>query len=211
MSSISYARNEQAHRAELAIRVSAKLPSHGLLVAKHRASGSRFRDQSVLLVGYFALHIAHRAAALHDPSLRCESSLPYRSKEIDFQLDGSEGFLRRKSACECLPLAASAMSHRIPPCSGPMGFACRGSAEKVAVARPSAISFASKPSAAVRELRFRDIPPGGGRQSREHRPPSAGDAPCSFLPGADNQHRQPSCISFMAQLAASFPLVRALR
>ena len=131
--------------AELAIRVSAELPSHGLLVAKHRASGSRFRDQSVLLVGYFALHIAHRAAALHDPSLRCEPSRPYRSKEIDFQLDGSEGFLRRKSACECLPLAASAMSHRIPPCSGPMGFACRGSAEKVAVARPLAISFASKP------------------------------------------------------------------
>src|SRR6516165_5848017 len=58
-------------------------------------------DQSVLLVGYFALHIADRAAALHDSSLRCESSLPYRSKEIDFQLDGGEGFLRRKSACEC--------------------------------------------------------------------------------------------------------------
>src|SRR6516165_8933659 len=84
--------------AELAIRVSAELPSHGLLVAKHRASGSRLSDQSVLLVGYFALHIAHRAAALHDHSLRCESSLPYRSKEIDFQLDGGEGLLRRKSA-----------------------------------------------------------------------------------------------------------------
>ena len=53
--------------AKLAIRGSAELPSHGLLVAKHRASGSRFSDQSVLLVDYFALHIAHRAAALHDP------------------------------------------------------------------------------------------------------------------------------------------------
>ena len=165
----------------------------------------------VLLVGYFALHIAHRAAALHDPSLRCESSLPYRSKEIDFQLHGGEGFLRARVLANAIPIAASAMSHRIPPCSVPMGFACRGSAEKVTVARPSAISFASKPirratatsfdfarslksgwsgvswvvvmtsspllSAAVRELRFRDIPPGGGRQSREHRPPSAGDAP----------------------------------
>src|SRR5437899_422041 len=44
-----------------------------------------------------------------------------------------------------IPIAASAMSQRIPPCNVPMGLACCGPAAKVTVARPSAISFASNP------------------------------------------------------------------
>src|SRR5882762_6794897 len=43
------------------------------------------------------------------------------------------------------PIAASAMSQRIPPCSVPMGFACCGPADRVTVACPSATSFASNP------------------------------------------------------------------
>src|SRR6266436_4840424 len=44
-----------------------------------------------------------------------------------------------------MPIAASAISQRTPPCSVPMGFACCGPAAKTTVARPSAISFASNP------------------------------------------------------------------
>src|SRR2546429_1065753 len=44
-----------------------------------------------------------------------------------------------------IPIAASAMSQRIPPCSVPIGLACCGPAAKVTVARPSAISFALNP------------------------------------------------------------------
>src|SRR6202040_3576667 len=44
-----------------------------------------------------------------------------------------------------IPIAASATSQRIPPCNVPMGFACCGPADKVTVARPSAMSLASNP------------------------------------------------------------------
>jgi hypothetical protein len=76
---------------------SAALPSCGLLAAKHHASRSCFRDQSVLLIGYGALHIGDRAVPLHDCSFRCESRsafaespsppslLSHWEKETDFQ------------------------------------------------------------------------------------------------------------------------------
>ncbi len=79
------------------------LPSCRLLAAKHHTSTRRFRDQSVLLVGYVAFNVADGAATLHNGSFRSELCLPDRAKEIDFQFDGSEGFLRRKSACERHP------------------------------------------------------------------------------------------------------------
>src|SRR5215471_19680149 len=75
------------------------LPSCRLLAAKHHTSRRRFRDQSVLLVGYVAFNVADGAAPLHDGSFRSELCLPDRAKEIDFQFDGSEGFLRGKGAC----------------------------------------------------------------------------------------------------------------
>src|SRR6266478_3945019 len=80
--------------AKLAMLGSAGLPSPSLLAAKHHARGRCFRYQSVLLVGYGALQIAHRLAPLHDGSFRSESCLPDRAKEVYFQLDRSEGFLR---------------------------------------------------------------------------------------------------------------------
>src|SRR5712692_2756767 len=83
---------------ETAFPGSQELPTCGLLAAKHHASGSCSRDQSVLLIGYGALNIADRAAPLHHGSFRTESRLPDRAKEIDFQLDRSEGFLRREGA-----------------------------------------------------------------------------------------------------------------
>src|SRR6266581_2193735 len=79
------------------------LPACRLLAAKHHTSTRRFRDQSVLLVGYVAFNVADGAATLHNGSFRSELCLPDRAKEIDFQFDGSEGFLRRKSACERHP------------------------------------------------------------------------------------------------------------
>src|SRR6266849_6851246 len=121
------------------------LPSCRLRAAKHHTSRRRFRDQSVLLVGYVAFNVADSAAPLHNGSFRFELCLPDRAKEIDFQFDGSEGFLRRKRACKPIPITASAISQRIPPCSVPMGFACCGPAAKTTVARPSAMSFASNP------------------------------------------------------------------
>src|SRR5437879_8758768 len=74
------------------------LPSCRLLAAKHHTSRRRFRDQSVLLVGYVAFNVADGAAPLHNGSFRSELCLPDRAKEIDFQFDGSEGFLRVKGA-----------------------------------------------------------------------------------------------------------------
>jgi len=80
-----------------------------------------------------------------DLSFRLEPCLPDRAKEINFQFDRSERFLRREGARNAMPIAASAISQRIPPCSVPMGFACCGPAAKTTVARPSAMSFASNP------------------------------------------------------------------
>src|SRR5437870_8245439 len=74
------------------------LPSCRLLAAKHHTSRRRFRDQSVLLIGYLAFNVANGAAPLHNGSFRSELCLPNRAKEIDFQFDGSEGFLRSKGA-----------------------------------------------------------------------------------------------------------------
>jgi len=76
------------------------LPSCRLLAAKHHTSRRRFRDQSVLLVGYVAFNVADSAAPLHNGSFGLELCLPDRAKEIDFQFDGSEGFLRGKGACK---------------------------------------------------------------------------------------------------------------
>src|SRR6516225_9387543 len=44
-----------------------------------------------------------------------------------------------------IPMAASAISQRIPPWSVPMGFACCGPAANVTEARPSLIALAWKP------------------------------------------------------------------
>src|ERR1700722_918492 len=77
------------------------LPAWCLLAAKHHARGSRFRDQSALLVGYCALHIPDSAAPLHDLSFRLKPCLPNRAKEIDFQFDRSERFLLREGARKC--------------------------------------------------------------------------------------------------------------
>src|SRR2546426_7422904 len=63
------------------------LPSCRLLAAKHHTSRRRFRDQSVLLVGYVAFNVADGAAPLHNGSFRSELCLPDRAKEIDFQFD----------------------------------------------------------------------------------------------------------------------------
>ena len=121
------------------------LPSCRLLAAKHHTSRRCFRDQSVLVVGNVALNVADRAATLNNGSYRSELCLPDRAKEIDFQFDGSEGFLRARVLANAIPIAASAISQRIPPCSVPIGFACCGPAANMTVARPSAISFASNP------------------------------------------------------------------
>src|SRR5215469_18660118 len=79
------------------------LPSCKLLAAKHPTSRRCFRDQSVLIVGNVALNVADGAATLYNGSYRSELCLPDRAKEINFQLDGSEGFLRRKGACKRHP------------------------------------------------------------------------------------------------------------
>ena len=69
-------------------------PGRGLLAAKDRARGSRFRHRSVLLVGYVALYVADRVTPPHDYSFRSELCLPDRTEEIDFQFNRSEGFPR---------------------------------------------------------------------------------------------------------------------
>src|ERR1700730_15521492 len=76
------------------------LPPFGLLAAKCHTRGSRFRDQSVLLVGDGALDVADRVAPPHDRSFRFELCLPNRSEEIDFQFHGSKGFIRGESTCK---------------------------------------------------------------------------------------------------------------
>src|ERR1700732_699576 len=77
------------------------LPSFGLLATKCHTRGSRFRDQSVLLVGNGALDVADRVAPPHDRSFRFELCLPDRAKEIDFQFHGSKGFICGESTCKC--------------------------------------------------------------------------------------------------------------
>src|ERR1700678_1793552 len=76
------------------------LPACGLLTAKDHTSGSCFRNQSILFIGYGALDVTHGAAPLHDGSFRFELCLPDWTKEIDFQFDGCEGLLGRKRACK---------------------------------------------------------------------------------------------------------------
>src|SRR6266576_1558200 len=78
-----------------------KLPSLGLLAPKCHTRGSRFRDQSVLLVGDDALDVADRVAPPHHRSFRFELCLPNRAKEIDFQFHGSKGFIWGESTCKC--------------------------------------------------------------------------------------------------------------
>src|SRR6266851_1878417 len=69
------------------------LSSSGLLAAKCHTRASRFRDQSVFLVGKGALDVADRVAPPHHRSFRFELCLPDRAKEIDFQFHGSKGFI----------------------------------------------------------------------------------------------------------------------
>src|SRR5262249_34849250 len=121
------------------------LPSCRLLAAKHHTSRRRFRDQSVLLVGYVAFNVADGAAPLHNSSFRSELCQPDRAKEIDFQFDGSEGFLRSKGACKRHSHGRIGNIAKDSAVQRPMGFACCGPAANMTVARPSAISFASNP------------------------------------------------------------------
>src|SRR5260370_17716093 len=79
------------------------LPSFGLQATKCHTRGSRFRDQSVLLVGDSALDVADRVAPPHDRSFRFELCLPDRAKEIDFQFHGSKGFIWCERTSKCYP------------------------------------------------------------------------------------------------------------
>src|SRR3989441_9936949 len=63
------------------------LSSCRLLAAKHHTSRRRFRDQSVLLVGYVAFNVADGAAPLHNGAFRCALCLPDRAREIDLHVD----------------------------------------------------------------------------------------------------------------------------
>src|SRR6266849_5085472 len=121
------------------------LPSCRLLAAKHHTSTRRFRDQSVLLVGYVAFNVADGAAPLPNGSFRSELCLPDRAKEIDFQFDGSEGFLGRKRTGKRHPHCRIGNIAKDSAMQRPMGFACCSPAANMTVARPSAISFASNP------------------------------------------------------------------
>jgi hypothetical protein len=123
---------------------SSKRTSFGLLAAKNHTRGSRFRDQSVLLVGDSALDVADRVVPPHDGSFRFELCLPDRAKEIDFQFHSSKGSSGARVLANAMPIAASAISQRIPPCSVPMGFACCGPAAKTTVARPVSDVFCLK-------------------------------------------------------------------
>jgi hypothetical protein len=116
----------------------------GLRTAKNHASGRGFRDQSDLLVGYGALYGPDRAAPLYDGSaLRCACQTG-RKKLIFSSTVVKDSSVARVLA-NAIPIAASAISQRIPPCSVPMGFACCGPAANTTVARPSATFFASNP------------------------------------------------------------------
>src|SRR5713101_3900233 len=70
------------------------------MAAKCHTGGSRFRDQSVLLVGDGAFDVADRVAPPHHRSFRFELCLPDRAKEIDFQFHSSKGFLWGESTCK---------------------------------------------------------------------------------------------------------------
>src|SRR6202035_5495375 len=115
------------------------------MAAKCHTGGSRFRDQSVLLVGDGALDVADRVAPPHDRPFRFELCLPDRAKEIDFQFHGSKGFISGERTCHVYVQCGVSTIAKNPPPSVPMGFACCGPAAKTPVALPSAMSFASNP------------------------------------------------------------------
>src|SRR6266446_6061707 len=82
------------------------------------------------------------------------------------------------------PMAASVKSHKIPPCSVPMGLACCGPVWSVARARPPALSVMSKPIRSATENLLRD--PGCERAGPGNHQGAAeryGAAPRSFEDG----------------------------
>src|ERR1700676_1221571 len=76
------------------------LAAGGLLAAQHQARRIGLGDQLSVFVGHVALDVPDRAASLHHPAFGAKQRLPYRTKEIDFELDGGEGFARAKRAGE---------------------------------------------------------------------------------------------------------------
>ena len=122
-----------------------RLPSFGLLAAKRQTRGSRFRDQSVLLVGNGALDVADRLAPPHDRSFRFELCLPDQAKEIDFQFHGSNGFIWGESTSKRYAHRGIGNVAKNAAVQRSTGLARCGPTAKTTVARPSAMSFASNP------------------------------------------------------------------
>src|SRR5215469_2464126 len=77
-----------------------QLPSGRFLTSEHHAGGVCLCNQSILLIGNVAFHVADAAAPLHHRPLRFELCLPDRAKEIDLEFDGSKGLVRSESACK---------------------------------------------------------------------------------------------------------------
>jgi hypothetical protein len=62
----------------------------------------------------FTLDVANRAAPPHHFALGAQASFPNGAKEIYLQLDGGEGFAGASVLAKAMPIAASAMSQRMP-------------------------------------------------------------------------------------------------
>jgi hypothetical protein len=96
------------------IEHAAQLPSGCFLAPQNHATKAAFAIQAVLVVRYAALYATHHTATLDHRSFCLKLCLSDWTKEVDFQFHCREGFARSQSA-KAIPIAASAMSQRIPP------------------------------------------------------------------------------------------------
>jgi hypothetical protein len=72
----------------------------GVLVPYDHASRGSLGDHSILFGGDFALDIANTTSPAHYFARSRQGRLPHQTKEINFEFDGGEGFIRGERAGE---------------------------------------------------------------------------------------------------------------
>src|SRR5207253_7156442 len=95
--------------------------------------------------GAITFAITQVLPSAHYMGFRTQLRLPDRPEEVDVHDVVVNDSLGASVEAKAMPIAASARSHKTPPCIVPMGLACCGPACKEPTACPSLISSTLKP------------------------------------------------------------------
>ena len=99
-----------------------------VFASQNEAATARFCDLLTIVIGNITFDITQVLPSAHYMGFRTQLRLPDRPEEVDVHDVVVNDSLGASVEAKAMPIAASARSHKTPPCIVPMGLACCGPA-----------------------------------------------------------------------------------